>query len=200
MQHKMNTRPRHVDFGKQLPLIRDLKALRNSGDSAKIQEANEIESKFKELFQFYDNKKTIIVPKTHEKQSDKQSNTQPSKNNSKSGGVKIESNSDYSVKKFIRPESYIIYSEKSRADNHKREYELTHYDFNNLELKEKLEKDPERKYATQFESFISSLEYELKPKETINEDEVKNIANKIIKEKYPLLREDIDKLCRVRNI
>ena len=80
---------------------------------------------------------------------------------------------NYHQREFVRPEHYIIYSEKNRKENHKRDYEATKHDVNFLNF--------ERNFMSleQLEILISALENDIGSGDQIPEERVKEIIKNL---------------------
>ena len=88
-------------------------------------------------------------------------------------GNKFDVPINYHQREFVRPEHYIIYSEKNRKENHKRDYEATKHDVNFLNF--------ERNFMSleQLEILISALENDIGSGDQIPEERVKEIIKNL---------------------
>jgi hypothetical protein len=95
---------------------------------------------------------------------------------------------NYHQREFVRPEHYIIYSEKNRKENHKRDYEATKHDVNFLNF--------ERNFMSleQLEILISALENDIGSGDQIPEERVKEIIKNLYSD---LDTQHVNKLTKV---
>ena len=178
--------------------MKDLKkVIENACQDAK-KELYNIENELNKILQLYDKKKIIIIPNSEKIENnnnnnninDKEKNKQISNKNGsdkKEENLKLKNDIEYNRKEFKRPNHYIIYSEKNRLENSKRDYEGTNIDMNfivNLV-------DCSIKFED-LEKIISILENDIGNGEIIPQERVKEL----IRENFPNYENYIDKICQ----
>jgi len=191
---RTNFRPRTIDTAKPLPIIRDINDLYKKDDNQALNWVKEpsqesknegksiLESEIKRIFELFDKKKTIVIPKAEKFEK----TNQPS---STSEGKFTTHSLAYKQSEFIRPKHFIVYSEKNRLEPKGKDYEATVVDINFL-TSEKFFISIE-----ELEKIISALENDVNKGETIPLERAKEVVSNIIPEK----KQHIDKICKVRN-
>ena len=156
-------------------------------------ELSNIENELNKILELYDKKKIIIIPNTEKIDNNINDSNKEKKNklqnkntsDKKEANSKFNYNIEYSRKEFKRPDHYIIYSEKNRLENSKREYEATDTDINFIpqfvENSIKVE---------DLEKIICLLENDIGTGEQIPPERVKEL----IKENFPKYEEYIEKI------
>ena len=156
-------------------------------------ELSNIENELNKILELYDKKKIIIIPNTEKIDNNINDSNKEKKNklqnkntsDKKEADSKFKYNIEYSRKEFKRPDHYIIYSEKNRLENSKREYEATDTDINFIpqfvENSIKVE---------DLEKIICLLENDIGTGEQIPPERVKEL----IKENFPKYEEYIEKI------
>jgi hypothetical protein len=190
---RTNFRPRTIDTAKPLTIIRDINDLykkedvaaltwiRESGNEGKTDGKLILESEIKRIFELFDKKKTIIIPRAEKFEK----KTQPAS----SGEGKFSTHTiAYKQSEFIKPKHYIVYTEKNRLEPKGKDYEATVVDLNFL-TSEKFFISTE-----ELEKIISALENDVSKGETIPLERAKEIVVNIIPDK----KQHVDKICKVR--
>jgi hypothetical protein len=166
--------------------------MENAGQDEK-KELSNIENELNKILELYDKKKIIIIPNTEKIDNNINDSNKEKKNklqnkntsDKKEANSKFNYNIEYSRKEFKRPDHYIIYSEKNRLENSKREYEATDTDINFIpqfvENSIKVE---------DLEKIICLLENDIGTGEQIPPERVKEL----IKENFPKYEEYIEKI------
>ena len=166
--------------------------MENAGQDEK-KELSNIENELNTILKLYDEKKIIIIPNTQKIDNNINDSNKEKKNKlqNKNSSDKKEANSkykyniEYTRKEFKRPDHYIIYSEKNRLENSKREYEATDTDINFIpqfvENSIKVE---------DLEKIICLLENDIGSGEQIPSERVKEL----IKENFPKYEEYNEKI------
>jgi hypothetical protein len=189
---RTNFRPRTIDTAKPLPFIRDINDLYKKEDNSALNWVKEtaqdgkpdsksiIESEIKRIFELFDKKKTIIIPKAEKFEKA----TQPSS----TGEGKFTTHTiTYKQTEFIRPKHYIVYSEKNRLEPKGKDYEATVVDLNFLSSEKFFISTEE------LEKIISALENDVNKGETIPLERAKEIVVNLIPDK----KQHVDKICKV---
>jgi len=166
--------------------------MENAGQDEK-KELSNIENELNKILELYDKKKIIIIPNTEKIDNNINDSNKEKKNklqnkntsDKKEADSKFKYNIEYSRKEFKRPDHYIIYSEKNRLENSKREYEATDTDINFIpqfvENSIKVE---------DLEKIICLLENDIGTGEQIPPERVKEL----IKENFPKYEEYNEKI------
>ena len=166
--------------------------MENAGQDEK-KELSNIENELNKILELYDKKKIIIIPNTEKIDNNINDSNKEKKNklqnkntsDKKEANSKFSYNIEYSRKEFKRPDHYIIYSEKNRLENSKREYEATDTDINFIpqfvENSIKVE---------DLEKIICLLENDIGTGEQIPPERVKEL----IKENFPKYEEYNEKI------
>lgn len=181
--HRPTFRQRPIDNAKPLQLIKNIKdVMSKTDDLAEREELKNIESEIKRVLQLYDERKRIITPG-----SGKIEKTTTATKNDKKIPNNFASEFEYSQKEFKRPDHYIIYSEKTRKENHKRDYEATRHDVTYLNC--------EKNFMTleEFEKVISTLENDIGTGEPIPHERAKAIITNL----YPDKAQHADGIAKV---
>ena len=177
--------------------MKDLKkVMENAGQDAK-KELSNIENDLNKNLELYNKKKIIIIPNAekidnynnnNENKENKEKNKKTqNKNLPDKKDLNFKNDIEYNRKEFKRPDHYIIYSEKNRLENSKRDYEGTNIDMNfivNLV-------DCSIKFED-LEKIISLLENDIGTGEQIPPERVKEL----IRENYPQYEIYIDKISQ----
>ena len=187
--NKPSFRQRPIDNAKPLQLIKDINEVKKTADQAEKEELTIMESELKKILELYDRKKSIIIPKTEKidkPPTDKNDKNSTQKNTSNPAN-KFDSGLEYKQREFIRPDHYIIYSEKSRKENHKKDHEATRHDVNFLTF--------ESNFMTleELEIVISTLENDIGHGELIPRERVKELILTL----YPDKADHVNKLTEV---
>ena len=170
--------------------------MENAGQDAK-KELSNIENDLNKNLELYNKKKIIIIPNAekidnynnnNENKENKEKNKKTqNKNLPDKKDLNFKNDIEYNRKEFKRPDHYIIYSEKNRLENSKRDYEGTNIDMNfivNLV-------DCSIKFED-LEKIISLLENDIGTGEQIPPERVKEL----IRENYPQYENYIDKISQ----
>ena len=182
--NKPSFRQRPIDYSKPLQLIKDINEVKKTADQAEKEEITIMESELKKILELYDRKKSIIIPKTEKiykplNEKNEKSKTAPSAN-------KFDSGLEYKQNVFIRPEHYLIYSERSRIENHKRDYEASRHDANFLNY--------ENNFMTleELEIVISTLENDIGHGELIPRERISQLILSIYPDKADYVKKLTD--------
>ena len=121
-----------------------------------------------------ENVKVIYINEKNEK-----SKTAPSAN-------KFDSGLEYNQNVFIRPEHYLLYSARSRIENHKRDYEASRHDANFLNY--------ENNFMTleELEIVISTLENDIGHGELIPRERISQLILSIYPDKADYVKKLTD--------
>lgn len=189
---RTNFRPRTIDTAKPLPIIRDINDLykkedntalnwiKESGQDGKPEGKIVLESEIKRIFELFDKKRTIIIPKAEKFEKNSQQS-------STAEGKFTTHTIAYKQSEFIRPKHYIVYSEKNRLEPKGKDYEASVVDLNFLTSEKFFISTDE------LEKIISALENDVNKGETIPLERAKEIVVNIIPEK----KQHVDKICKV---
>lgn len=183
--NKPSFRQRPIDYSKPLQLIKDINEVKKTADQAEKEEITIMESELKKILELYDRKKSIIIPKTEK--IDKPLNEKNDKaKTAPSAANKFDSGLEYKQKEFVRPEHYIIYSERSRIENHKRDYEASRHDANFLNY--------ENNFMTleELEIVISTLENDIGHGELIPRERISQLILSIFPDKADYVKKLTD--------
>ena len=195
MQHRTGFRQRPIDATKQIQIVNNLKKVMESTDQETKKELNTIETELNKILELYDKKKIIIIPNVEKidnrnnesnKEKLKKSNSKNSSLEKKELLMKNKSDIEYIQKEFKRPNHYIIYSEKQRQENLKRDYEATINDINFINFEKGFMK------LEELEKVISTLENDIGDGEQIPSERVKNI----IIDLYPKYENYVEKITK----
>ena len=195
MQHRTGFRQRPIDATKQIQIVNNLKKVMESTDLESKKELNSIETELNKILELYDKKKIIIIPNVEKidnrnnesnKEKLKKSNSKNSSLEKKELLMKNKSDIEYIQKEFKRPNHYIIYSEKQRQENLKRDYEATINDINFINFEKGFMK------LEELEKVISTLENDIGDGEQIPSERVKNI----IIDLYPKYENYVEKITK----
>jgi hypothetical protein len=154
-----------------------------SGD-ANFESKSIIEGEIKKIFELFDKKKTIVIPKVEE--SEKLAAAQ-----STSEGKFTTHSVSYKQSEFKRPNNYIVYSEKNRLEPKGKDYEASVIDLNFLKFENNFISSEE------LEKIISALENDINKGEMIPNERVKEIILSIIP---PDKKQHVDKIIRVSKL
>ena len=195
MQQRTGFRQRPIDATKQIQIVKNLKKVMESTDLESKKELNSIETELNKILELYDKKKIIIIPNVEKidnrnnesnKEKLKKSNSKNSSLEKKELLMKNKSDIEYIQKEFKRPNHYIIYSEKQRQENLKRDYEATINDINFINFEKGFMK------LEELEKVISTLENDIGDGEQIPSERVKNI----IIDLYPKYENYVEKITK----
>ena len=195
MQQRTGFRQRPIDATKQIQIVKNLKKVMESTDLESKKELNSIETELNKILELYDKKKIIIIPNVEKidnrnnesnKEKLKKSNSKNSSLEKKELLMKNKSDIEYIQKEFKRPNHYIIYSEKQRQENLKRDYEATINDINFINFEKGFMK------LEELENVISTLENDIGDGEQIPSERVKNI----IIDLYPKYENYVEKITK----
>lgn len=127
----------------------------------------------------FDKKKSIIIPKTTDKSGSLANKTEIAKVEPILTG--------HAISTFERPKSYIIYSERERAERNIKEYEASFADM------EYLKKNDNFISIEDFENAVSALENDVGKGEMIPQERAFEVLSKL----FPERRSDYDKIFQV---
>ena len=185
--NKPSFRQRPIDYSKPLQLIKDINEVKKTADQAEKEEITIMESELKKILELYDRKKSIIIPKTEkiDKPLNEKNDKTPAQK-APSAANKFDSGLEYKQNEFIRPEHYIIYSERSRIENHKRDYEASRHDANFLNY--------ENNFMTleELEIVISTLENDIGHGELIPRERISQLILSIYPDKADYVKKLTD--------
>ena len=146
-----------------------------------------MKTELKKILELYDGKKSIIIPKTEkiEKPLNEKNDKTPAQK-APYAANKFDSGLEYKQNEFIRPEHYIIYSERSRIENHKRDYEASRHDANFLNY--------ENNFMTleELEIVISTLENDIGHGELIPRERISQLILSIYPDKADYVKKLTD--------
>ena len=190
MQHRTGFRQRPIDSTKQIQIVNNLKKVMETTDEETKKELNNIENELNKILELYDKKKIIIIPNV-EKIDIKRNNNdsklkKPNSKNSEKKELNNKNNIEYTQKEYKRPNHYIIYSEKERQENLKRDYEATINDVNFINFEKGFMK------LEELEKVISTLENDIGNGEQIPIERVKNLIINL----YPKYENHVEKICK----
>ncbi len=186
----MNTRHRPIDPGKNISLVKDIQTMEKEADASNKAEIESFEKEIKRILSLYDSKKSIIIPKTELIQN-KKDEKQPNKNNKKENEQnKFETAQGYTLKEYIRPEGYIIYSEKQREENNKKDYEASRHDLNFLTFENYFNGDVK---LVDLENIISLIENKIGVGDPISQEKAISLVSEMEGEKFKKYAERIVK-------
>lgn len=127
----------------------------------------------------FDKKKSIIIPKITEKSGSSSNKPEVAKVEPIQNGNPMTT--------FERPKSYIIYSEKDRAERNIKEYEASSADM------EYLKKNDNFISTEEFENAVSALENDVGKGEMIPQERAFEVLSKL----FPNRRSEYDKIFQV---
>ena len=190
MQHRTGFRQRPIDSTKQIQIVNNLKKVMETTDEETKKELNNIENELNKILELYDKKKIIIIPNV-EKIDIKRNNNdsklkKPNSKNSEKKELNNKNNIEYTQKEYKRPNHYIIYSERERQENLKRDYEATINDVNFINFEKGFMK------LEELEKVISTLENDIGNGEQIPIERVKNLIINL----YPKYENHVEKICK----
>ncbi len=190
MQHRTGFRQRPIDSTKQIQIVNNLKKVMETTDEETKKELNNIENELNKILELYDKKKIIIIPNVEKidikrNNNDSKLKKQNSKNSEKKE-LNNKNNIEYSQKEYQRPNHYIIYSERERQENLKRDYEATINDVNFINFEKGFMK------LEELEKVISTLENDIGNGEQIPIERVKNLIINL----YPKYENHVEKICK----
>ena len=152
--------------------------MENAGQDAK-KELSNIENDLNKNLELYNKKKIIIIPNAekidnynnnNENKENKEKNKKTqNKNLPDKKDLNFKNDIEYNRKEFKRPNHYIIYSERERQENLKRDYEATINDVNFINFEKGFMK------LEELEKVISTLENDIGNGEQIPIERVKNL-------------------------
>jgi hypothetical protein len=188
--NRTNFRPRTIDNGKSLQIIRDINDIVKKDDNTPItwssgnsfdpknENKSIVELEIKKIIDLFDKKKTIIIPKA-DKSAEK-----PASN----GEGKFSTHqTSYKQTEFIRPRNYIVYSERNRLEPKQKDYEACIHDLNYLKANEYFIS------VEELEKIISVLENDINKGEMIPTERVRELIMSIIPDK----KQHVEKIIKV---
>ena len=190
MQHRTGFRQRPIDSTKQIQIVNNLKKVMETTDEETKKELNNIENELNKILELYDKKKIIIIPNVEKIDIIRNNNDsklkKPNSKNSEKKELNNKNNIEYTQKEYKRPNHYIIYSERERQENLKRDYEATINDVNFINFEKGFMK------LEELEKVISTLENDIGNGEQIPIERVKNLIINL----YPKYENHVEKICK----